>query len=147
MEKDYKAINGVVKRGTLQQIQQKAQELHRLQSLIQSMLPEPLAQHCQVLNYHENQLVIGVKSAAWGQNFKQHQAQLLRQFAFQELTSGFKTIKLKILMAQPKATKPKEKKILLSNKAKTVLEDAADHVRHPRVREALQRLANNKTKK
>ncbi len=63
-------INDLLGRSSLKSIMAKAQIIERLNTCLNRTLPTKLYTHCQVLNFENNIVIIGVDNAAWLTNLR-----------------------------------------------------------------------------
>jgi hypothetical protein len=62
---DPKKLNEVLQRGSLGNILQKAKLLETFNMALTRHLPSNIATHCQIMNFNNSILVIGVDDASW----------------------------------------------------------------------------------
>jgi hypothetical protein len=127
----------------LKNLSTQAQRLAQLQQVLQSQLQPAAREHCQVASWRQGCLLLIVSDAHWATRLRYQQRRLLRQLQTLETFSSLNKILFKV---QPKAiTKPATgTPYTLSDSAADSLQAAADTVNDPRLRAALQRLAEHR---
>lgn len=119
-----------------------AQRLDRLQALLESQLQPAAREHCHVASWREGCLLLIVTDGHWATRLRYQQKRLQRQLqAFEE----FANLNRLLFKVQPSATRERPAvpgRELSSNTVET-LQIAAEGIRDPKLRAALERLASH----
>ncbi|HLD64475.1 MAG TPA: DciA family protein [Pseudomonas sp.] len=119
-----------------------AQRLDRLQALLESQLQPAAREHCHVASWREGCLLLIVTDGHWATRLRYQQKRLQRQLqAFEE----FANLNRLLFKVQPSATRDRPAvpgRELSSNTVET-LQIAAEGIRDPKLRAALERLASH----
>lgn len=131
------------KKNHLHSLLRTANQLITYQTLIQQLLPEPLARHCYVAGYHTSVLTLIVDSSAWAHRLRfflpELQDRLKRTADFRTLTE----IRYKVdpSWLRTKQHLPKQSPLTLSTNSAQLVKATAENIADPALREALLRLS------
>lgn len=133
---------------SLNTIMQKVQIITHLNTLWQNAIDENLINHSRVANLREDCLVIEVDSAAWLMRLRYRLPDLLTKLRQYPELNHLRTIDWYI---QPAATNHKTikktaNKLTFSVAASEILQETAESTEHPKLKMALQKLANTLNK-
>jgi hypothetical protein len=124
---------------------QRGQFLHRLNSLLGSLLDTDSRLHCQVGNIREGVLILYADSTAWALRLRYQGPALLKQLQQRKGLATLRQIEVKVIPRQEKEIKHQPAK--LSEEASSCLRTCADSIDDASLREALQRLAAHNKKR
>lgn len=130
----------LLKNGKLGNILKKAQLLSQWQTYLVEIDPE-LAQHCQVANLREAELIIEVNSAAWGMRLKFLTPELLKKLNAKNPEQPCKQIRYFIHPAYQEKKIPTRVRPAMSAESAQVIAEAAADISDPVLKAALLRLA------
>lgn len=123
---------------------QRGQFLHRLNSLLGSLLDDDSKLHCQVGNIRDGVLILYADSTAWALRLRYQSPALLKQLQQRKGLATLRQIEVKVIPRQEKEIKNQPAK--LSNEASSCLRSCADTITDEGLRSALQRLAAHSKK-
>lgn len=123
-----------------------AASLQHLQPLVSRSLPDDLAAHCQPGNLRGNTLIIHADSPAWAAKMRFHAPQLLRSLQRESGLSGLQRCEVRVLPAS--SPRPSNKPVAtgISANSREQLRQMAGGFRDQRLKQAFERLADNKIK-
>jgi hypothetical protein len=124
---------------------ERGRQLARLNDLVQQLLPDDLAAHCQVLNYRDGTLLLAAGSAARATRLR-FIASELQSVLQQELPIHIETVKIRVLPESPQPTPAVRPAQTLSAASARLLAQTAQTMDHPGLQEALYRIAANMRK-
>ena len=116
--------------------------LMALETLLQTLLPEPLKTHCRLLAFREDTLVLAADSPVWAARLRFHAPQLVKQFNRNQ-TVKLHTIQIRV--RPPERIVPAQRRQSMARRSKnstTALQQVAQTVSDPGLKTALLRLAN-----
>ncbi|EXF44814.1 hypothetical protein BAY1663_02795 [Pseudomonas sp. BAY1663] len=119
-----------------------ALRLDRLQQLLESQLQPAAREHCRVATWREGSLLLIVTDGHWATRLRYQQRRLLRQLQAFEEFAGLARIQIKVQPAPPPRHMPPRTQPLSSNAADSI-QAAAQGIRDPKLRAALERLASH----
>ncbi|GAB4289668.1 MAG: hypothetical protein Kow0096_02790 [Thiohalomonadaceae bacterium] len=126
--------------GTTAPLLERVQYLQTLTTRLRRCLDSESASHVQVADLNEERLIIQVDSAAWATRLRYLGPQLLRCLRNNIELPPLQRLDIRVApQAQP--TPPRIQPAALSADSASLLETAADDIRHPALRAALKRLA------
>ncbi|OQW93896.1 MAG: hypothetical protein BWK79_08745 [Beggiatoa sp. IS2] len=129
---------------TLPSLFRHCQMLLRLNQELSTTLPVSLQQHCYIANFRAHTLVIQVDSALWATRLRYEVPMLLKQW---KTLLSFPTVdKIEIQVRPPILPIPSQSPTLcpkpaLSKQTAVSLQEVANTISHPKLKEALLRLA------
>lgn len=118
-----------------------AQRLAHLQRLLESQLQPAAREHCHVASWREGCLLLIVTDGHWATRLRYQQRRLQRQLEAFEEFAGLLRIQFKVQPPPPPRHSPARTQPLSSNAANSI-QAAADGIRDPKLRAALERLAS-----
>lgn len=129
-----------------------AQGCEALTGLLQAWreaAPEALARQAVPLRYEQGVLHLALSSAAWGSRVRHQQGQLLQQLARHSLFADIQRLHLTVT---PRHNRPamagkdasKRSGPILSTNSSTVISGAANSIKDPALKAAMQRLARQR---
>ena len=119
---------------------EQARRRQRLTRLLQEQLPSALHGHCEVADLSADAVVLATDSTVWAARLRYYSPQILKHLAQHE-TVNPRTIRIRVLPpTEPRPTQAAPQPSL-SEQNRTLLRQAADGIDHPRLQEALRRLA------
>lgn len=119
-----------------------AQHLARLQALVEAQLQPAAREHCRVASLREGTLLLIISDANWATRLRYQQRRLQQSLAPLPEFAGLMRIAFKVSPATGSPSRPRQTPTL-SPGAAASLNGAAEGITDPRLRAALQRLANN----
>lgn len=129
-------------KGTLRGLFRQAQQLERLQLLVDSQLEPAARAHCQVAAFREGVLRLMVSNSQWATRLRYQQRRLISQLQlFSEFTTLTK-IYCKVQPVQPRRVPP-ARQVRASKVAAESLQTSAEGVKDEALKAALQRLARH----
>ena len=119
-----------------------AQRLAHLQRLVESQLQPAAREHCHVASWREGTLLLIVTDGHWATRLRYQQKRLQRQLQSLEAFYNLNRILFKV---QPPTTAPKAHghPLDISNRAAENIQATAEGISDPKLRAALERLANH----
>lgn len=123
-----------------------ALRLDRLQQLLESQLQPAAREHCRVASWREGCLLLIVTDGHWATRLRYQQRRLQRQLEALEAFAGLTRIQFKVQPPPPPRHTPARTQPLSSNAADSI-QAAADGIRDPKLRAALERLASRSKQK
>lgn len=127
--------------GPLEQTIQRGKKLHQLTHWIHNLLPVDLAIHCHVLNLRNGSLIIACDSTVWATRLRYQIPALLETLRRDAGLSDLVDIQIRVQPAeQPPMQRPKHHATLSGNAAYCV-QQCAESISDPALRQALERLA------
>jgi len=120
-----------------------AQRLDQLQRLLESQLQPAAREHCHLASWREGCLLLIVTDGHWATRLRYQQKRLLRQL---QTLEEFATLTKILFKVQPPTVERRgtSHSIHLSNSAAENIQATAEGVRDPKLRAALERLANHR---
>jgi len=118
-----------------------ALRLERLQRLLESQLQPAAREHCRVASWREGCLLLIVTDGHWATRLRYQQRRLQRQLEAMEEFAGLLRIQFKVQPPPPPRHQPAATPPLSSNAADSI-QAAAQGIRDPALRAALERLAS-----
>ncbi len=95
-EKDLERIDDIMSNTSLRTILKKAKLINELNTCLTRHLPTNQLMHCQVLNYQDSILIIGVDNAAWATKLRFNEQTLLQALQADPNTPNILGVKYKI---------------------------------------------------
>ena len=132
--------------GTLAETLAHAASMQRLHPLVLQALPKDLAAHCQPGNLRDKTLIIHADSPAWAAKMRFHAPQLIRHLQRQKGLSGLQRCEVRVMPASRPPTSNKPVASEISAQSREQLRSVAKGFQDPRLKEAFERLADNKSK-
>lgn len=137
----------------LQQLWEKNHQVQQVNQTLPNILPEPLLQHCRVVNVREQIAVIYTDSAAWATRLRYLVPQILQVWQQHSFTitkieirvhlETFSSTESTSSVAPPETTVSKNRgPYPLTQNAANYLRHTAEATTHPRLKAVLLRLAN-----
>lgn len=122
-----------------------AERLARLQQLLLLQLQPAAREHCHVASFRDGSLLLVITDGNWATRLRYQQRRLLRQLQALEQFQGLQRLLFKV---QPPATPAAGRGPCapLSSDASSSIKASAEHIRDPRLRAALERLASHVAK-
>ncbi|UCJ16769.1 DciA family protein [Pseudomonas sp. MM211] len=120
-----------------------AQRIDHLQQLLESQLQPAAREHCHVASWREGCLLLIVTDGHWATRLRYQQRRLQRQL---QALETFATLTKILFKVQPPTAERREptQPFELSDSAADNIQETAAGVTDPRLREALERLANHR---
>ena len=116
-----------------------ARGIEEWNSRFRHMLPEPLSEHCYVVNFRHQQLIVTVDSPAWGTRLRMLIPQLTTQ-----LGESVKGITFRIAPLSQDGSHPSQtQRTAMSRETANLLRDCSQGLSDPGLRQALRRLARH----
>lgn len=113
--------------------------MEKLNKALRALLPETIAEHCEIVNFHAQQLTIAADNASWSTQLRYHHPNLLD--ALQAISPELAQIKIII---RPRSAPPAAqigKSAALSTATGAELKRCADMIQHETLKAALEKLA------
>lgn len=131
--------------GEFEQTIQRSKQLLQVSHRLQSRLDTELASHCQLLNLRDGMAIIACDSTAWATRMRYQIPTLLE--ALRQL-SGLENLRDIQLRVQPVTLTPQQPKFraVLSSHGAYCLQQCANTINDPALRNALERLAKHESK-
>jgi len=126
----------------LKSLLSQAQRLAHLQRLLESQLQPAARGSCHVASWHEGRLLLIVTDSQWATRLRYQQRQLQRQLQSLDAFEGLSKILFKVKPAIPTGNLP-GRTPELSPAAASSIRSAAEGIDDPKLRRALERLAQN----
>ena len=126
--------------GKYHQLWSHAQLLARLTEFLRQPLPRSVAEHCEVANFRNEELVIGTDSSAWAARLRFHTPQILSHLATHP-TIAVRRITIRVLPPSAVVAPRLRNRMKISRNSGEVLEQTARTVTDPRLQAALHKLA------
>lgn len=124
----------------LQGLFDQAERLARLQQLVHAQLQPAAREHCHVAAWHDGSLLLVVTDGHWATRLRYQQRRLLRQLQGVPEFAGLHRILFKV-QPPPTPSQGRGRCAPLSASAAESIRATAEHIRDPRLRAALERLA------
>ncbi len=86
-------------RGALGRLQERCEQLKRLDSLVRKLLPEALREHCRVANLRAGELVLQTESPAWSAMLRYQLPALLKRLQAMDGIPSLRHIRIKVMPA------------------------------------------------
>lgn len=115
--------------------------LLELNQWVQSQLPKRYREHVQVLQYHNQQLTLGVTDACWITQLRHTVPDLISKLQKIPIFTELQNIRLRILPPSTVLNQTAIPERRLSAATMQCLKELADGVSHPRLKKALHKLA------
>jgi len=131
------------KSGQIQKIYQHALKLIELQKKLKATLPAPLSDHVSVASLSNHTLTVHTSSAAWAARLRFKTPDMLATLNREKVDSPIKTIRIKVNPPDFVRQKTPEK-LSLSPATSQLLQNVADSISDPELRESLLRLSRNR---
>jgi hypothetical protein len=132
---------------TLERLMQRGKQLLQLERRILECLDIEAAGHCRLLNLREGELILGVDSQAWASRLRYQIPALLECTRRLDGLAALQSIQLNLLPKselQPTRYRPA---IPMSRESSLALQSCAQHLSHPPLRAALEKLATRRKEK
>lgn len=137
-------VNRILARGTsVPALYEQALRLIELQKQLRSLLPPPLGDHVTVGNCRNGILTVYADSAAWAARLRFEVPGLLNRLNETSPDAGIRTLRTRIRPPDPVAA-PAAGKPLLSAASARLLQDVAESIDDPGLRESLLRLSRHR---
>jgi len=118
-----------------------AERLERLQRLVDAQLQPAAREHCKVATWQDGCLLLIITDGHWATRLRYQQRRLQRQLEAMEEFAGLLRIQFKVQPPPPPRHQPAATPPLSSNAADSI-QAAAQGIRDPALRAALERLAS-----
>jgi hypothetical protein len=122
----------------MQRLIQQAATLTHLNQRLAKLLPEPLAQHCQIAALQQNTLIIMASSSAWATRLRLQQSKIIKGFKDIPIQSLNIQIKPEV-NDQPQATQRRH--VNMSPQTSKLLIELSETTSDPKLKQALRRLS------
>ncbi len=120
----------------------RARTLMELESLLPTLLPAPLNEHCRVLAVRDETLILATSSPVWAARLR-FQAPLLVKQLSDHQTVTLRTVLVRVRPPEKRSAPPRRRAALRPGKtASTAIQQAAQTISDPGLKTALLRLAN-----
>ncbi|MFT0866991.1 DUF721 domain-containing protein [Pseudomonas sp. CAM1A] len=119
-----------------------AERLEHLQRLLESQLQPAAREHCHVASWKEGTLLLVVTDGHWATRLRYQQKRLQRQLQAMEAFANLSRILFKVQPPLVPVTRTGQG-IELSSRAASNIRDSAESISDPKLRAALERLANH----
>jgi len=138
------AVNHVLARGnTVPALYGQALRLIELQKQLRALLPPSLGLHVSVGNCRNGILTVYADSAAWAARLRFEVPGLLKRLEETSPDAGIRTLRIRIRPPDP-APAPVTGKPLLSAASARLLQDVAESIDDPALRDSLLRLSRHR---
>jgi hypothetical protein len=141
-------IVNLLAKSQYQRLMAQAGHIQKLKQQFKQALRPALSPHCELLSIHERVLTISVDSSVWASRLRYEQQRILSKLQanpeFPEIAS------LSVKIAKPKRIKPVAKKRQANRPSEdsiATMSELAQKVDDPKLKKALQRLAQRASKK
>ncbi len=129
--------------GSLPVLLQRARELNKLNQALKNALPDPLRDHCEVLNLRGQTLTLAASSPAWATRLRYLTPTVLQQLA-QSQSVKVRTIQVRVVPTRTEQRrKPAPRHARLSRANARLLLQTAESLQDERLRSALKRIASH----
>ncbi len=138
-------ISTVIKKdGTLTLLCKKTDLIQSANRILTQILPQPLHEHCQVANINNRVITISTDNAVWATQLRYQHQTITKAL---QASPNFKQIEfVKIRLSPPKTQKVKPCRTpLMSATVSDTINASANSVTNPQLKEALLRLAKNRS--
>lgn len=123
---------------------QQARALRGLESQLGDLIPSPLDEHCRLLSFRGNTLVLAADSPVWAARLRFHAPLLLKQLSVNQ-TVNLRTVQVRVRPPDmPPGTGRSSARPHLSGQNAVILNQAARGVTDPGLKAALERLARRR---
>jgi len=122
-----------------------ARQLARLQNAVQRALPEPLNKHCQVINIHQQCLILSADSPVWAARLRYLIPELSTRLN-QKDSPNLQKILIKTRPATGQARTTSRASLSVSRQTGQLLNQLSADIRHPGLSSALAKLAAHSKK-
>lgn len=128
----------------LHELMTQVNELQALQAELKSVLEKPLAEHLYVASYEKGILSLTADSASWATKIRFKAPELVNILKQKPLFSKLKKIKPLIQIEDtPRKKTPRAKSLSITKESSSLLKKTANMIKHPKLKQALERLAKN----
>lgn len=127
----------------LSQLIEKAEELIKIEQVVQTYFDPDLTQHCHVANLRNDCLIIAIDNAAWATQLRFMIPRLLEQLKIEPLLKKLKKIEYFILPDDTERKDRIEQPKNLSKENALLIDEIAKTISHEKLRKVLERLAEN----
>ncbi len=135
------SVAKLISGGTLPRLLDHSRALAQLDQALRKALPEPLNEHCHVINLRGQTLTLAADSPAWATRLR-YQSRTVLQHLTRLQSVTVRTIQVRIAPEQPtKQKKPKRHAHLSATNAQ-LLQQTANSLSDPRLRAALLKVAS-----
>ncbi len=141
-----KATDIIKENNKLSDIVIKAQHLIKLDKILLNHVPENMRSHCKVANLSNGILSVHVDSPTWATQLRYHIPDLMLALRAREEFANLVSIKHRVRPSEEDRKKKMTKVKPLSSESKKSLQEIAKVMEHPKLAEALNRLASKPIK-
>lgn len=124
----------------------KARDLDKLGHLIRSCLPNNCKEHVKIAGIKENYLILIVDSPVWSSRIRLYSNNILEMLKEHNLTE-VQQIRIRLSQAEPLKPEKVYEKRHLDEYSSKLIEQTADSIDDPELKQALHKLAANKKSK
>lgn len=126
----------------IKQLMLKASYLDRLQHCVNLYLSQIMQENCSIASFQDGVLTLLAHNAQWATRLRYQQNKLKQQLQNHREFNGVQKISIKVMPPLPKETKTIQNRTISTKSAK-ILSETADNIKHPILKEALERLAKH----
>lgn len=126
----------------IKQLMIKASYLNRLQQYVNLYLSQIMQENCSVASFQNNVLTLLAHNAQWATRLRYQQNKLKQQLQNHPEFSHIQKIIIKVMPPLPKESETHYNRTISTKSAK-ILNETADNINHPILKEALARLAKH----
>ena len=125
------------------QLVNQARKLDKLEHLLHACLPDNCRQHVRIAGIKNSDLVLMVDSPVWSSRIRLYSNHILDMFKQQNLAE-VQHIRIRLSQAEPAQPEPVFEKRQLDADSSRLIEQTADSIDDPELKQALHKLAANK---
>lgn len=141
--RDPKPISKLLSDHPLSGLISKAKKIVMLNQIFMQIVPIDMASHCQIINYDNDSIIVEVENAAFATRLRYSERLLIEQLRRYPLIGNLKCLQYRIQKTQPiNETSPTNKKSL-TPKSRRIIQDLAENLQSPELKESLLKLAKN----
>jgi len=120
---------------------QMAQDCQWVNEVLKTSLPATLAEHCQILSITPTRLSLGIEHANFATALRYQQTLLLTRLQLNQRFACLNAIEIKIILPKKPPIKKARRKLTMSKAVGELFKESAQHVSHPALKAALERLS------
>lgn len=139
----------ITKSNDLSRFTQKIEQLSKISQAVKNHLEPSLARQCQVANLRDGILILSTHSSIWGHQLRFQEIELLSVLRATPEWCGLKSVQSRVVPLSSStqySAEPKQNlsmtKTPLSIKSAAHLEDVAQHIQYPHLKQAFLKLAS-----
>ena len=120
---------------------QMAQDCQWVNEVLKTSLPATLAEHCHILSITPTRLSLGIEHANFATALRYQQTLVLTRLQLNQRFAYVNAIDIKILLPKKPPIKKPKRQITMSKHVGQWIKESAEHVQHPGLKAALERLS------